>query len=315
MIDLVPQFAADNGLRDRIIARKGLSSDVQIPEKADVMIASMLDAFGIDNNLLAIVVDARERLLKPGGAIIPQAVQLSYCPVELPEWYKANIDCWNTPHLGFSFRAARARAANQAGSGKITKESLLAAPESFDEIILTAANVAKVAARGSFRIERPGVLHALAGWFRATMAEGIFCSNSPLDPTPLPWNLALLPIHRPAAVAAGDRVDIAIRADTLRQSMIWSWDVWLYGPDGTPRAEFHQSTFFGLFLEGLRKYGSGSVPSLSERGRAELAVLELCDGKRSMGEIAETILRGFPQMFETEPAAQTFAALLLQGTD
>jgi hypothetical protein len=38
----------------------------------------------------AIVLDARQRLLKPGSASVPMAVQLSYCPIELPEWHKAN---------------------------------------------------------------------------------------------------------------------------------------------------------------------------------------------------------------------------------
>ena len=198
--DLIPQFAADNGFADRIIVRKGHSFGVQLPEKADVMVASMLDSFGIDNNLLAIVRDAAQRLLKPGGVIIPRAVQLSYCPVELPGWYQKNIDCWNQLHLDFNFRAARALAANQTGFGKITEKSLLAAPASFNEISLADVVTPKVASRNSFRIERPGVFHALAGWFRATMAEGIFCSNSPLDPAPLPWNLFLMPLDKPTAV-------------------------------------------------------------------------------------------------------------------
>src|SRR5277367_3264340 len=71
--DLIPQFAAENGFADRIIMRKGHSFDVQLPEKTDVIVASMLDSFGIDNNLLAVASDAVQRLLKPGGAIIPRA--------------------------------------------------------------------------------------------------------------------------------------------------------------------------------------------------------------------------------------------------
>jgi SAM-dependent methyltransferase len=310
--DLIPQFAADNGFADRIIVRKGHSLDVQLPEKADVMVASMLDSFGIDNNLLAVVLDAAQRLLKPGGTIIPRAVQLSYCPVELPEWYQKNIDCWNKPHLGFNFHAGRALATNQTGFGKITEKSLLAVPESFDEIVLAELATAKAASRSSFRIERPGVFHALAGWFRATMAEGIFCSNSPLDPTPLPWNLLLMPLEKPTVVAAGDNVEAAVRADTVGRGMIWSWEVRLHAPDGMLKAEFRHSTFKGLFLSGLQQRGSKFVPILSERGRAERAVLELCDGKRSLGEIAEAILPRFPAMFKSPQEAGKFSADVLQ---
>ena len=308
IVDLVPQFAADNGLSDRIVVQKGLSFDVQLPEQADVIIASMLDAFGIDNNLLAIVRDANQRLLKPGGVIIPQSLRMSYCPVEVPEWYQANIDCWSLAHLGFSLRAARARAVNQLSGGKITERDLLAAPQAFDEIVLSEVSVPKAASAGTFQIERSGVLHAVAGWFRATMTEGIFCSNSPLDPAPVPWSLALLPIEQPTAVVAGERLEIAIRSDDT----IWSWDVRLYGLDGVLKAEFHHSTFFGQFLEGLRKYGSGAVPTLSEPEQAKLAALELCDGKRSMAEIAEAVVLRFPQRFKTASEALAFAGGVLR---
>jgi SAM-dependent methyltransferase len=295
IIDLLPQFAADNGLSDRIIVRKGLSSDVELSEKADVIVASMLDSFGIDNNLLPIVLDARQRLLKPGGAIVPQSVQLSYCPVEMPEWYRASIDCWNEAYLGFNFRVARAKAVNQLHPQKITPGNLLAAPQSFDEMVLNEFSSPNAASRSSFRIERPGVLHAVAGWFRATMAEGVFCSNSPLDPAPLPWNLSLLPIGQPTPVAAGESVEIVVRADQT----IWSWVVRLFGADGVLKAEFHQSTFFGLFLEGLRKHAPSTVPTLPERRQAERTVLDLCDGKRSMSEIAEAVMPRFPHRFKS----------------
>lgn len=307
IIDLVPQFAAENGLSDRIVVHKGLSFDVQLPEQVDVIIASMLDSFGIDSNLLAIVADAHQRFLKPGGAIIPQAVQLSFCPIELPEWYEKNIDCWNLGQPGLSFRPARALAVNQLWPNKITKGDLLAVPQSFDEIVLTEVSAPKAAAKGHFLIERAGEVHAIAGWFQAAMAEGILCSNSPLDPAPLPWNLVLLPIEKPTPVAPGERLDVAIRADDT----IWSWDVRLCGLDGVLKAEFHHSTFFGEFLNNLRKRGPATVPALSERNQAKLAVLELCDGKRSLGEIAEAVLPRFPQRFKTKLDAQTFASGIL----
>ena len=308
IIDLLPQFAADNGLSDRINARKGFSFDVQLSEKADVMVASMLDFFGIDNNLLSIVLDARQRLLKPNGAIIPQSIQLSYCPVEMPEWYRAKIDCWSEARLGFNFRAARAKAVNQMYPKNITPGDLLAAPQSFDLIVLDGISSPNVASRSIFPIERSGVLHAVAGWFRATMAEGIFCSNSPLDPAPLPWHLALLPIGQPTPVAVGESVEIAIRADQT----IWSWVVRLYGADGALKAEFQQSTFFGLFLEGMREPPSSIVPTLSERRQAERAVLDLCDGKLSVGEIAEAIRERFPERFKSASEAVVFAGDVLK---
>src|SRR5437667_9667032 len=42
IIALIPQLAADNGFADRLILMKAESFDVELPEKVDVMVASML---------------------------------------------------------------------------------------------------------------------------------------------------------------------------------------------------------------------------------------------------------------------------------
>src|SRR5437773_195690 len=65
VVTLVPDIAADNGMADRVIHKKSESFDIELPEKADVVIASMLDAAGVvGTNMLKIVLDARQRLLK-----------------------------------------------------------------------------------------------------------------------------------------------------------------------------------------------------------------------------------------------------------
>ena len=52
------------------------------------LITSMLDSFGINNSLPSCWMP--QRLLKPGSATVLMAVQLSYCPIELLEWYEVN---------------------------------------------------------------------------------------------------------------------------------------------------------------------------------------------------------------------------------
>src|SRR5262245_50868010 len=60
IIALIPQLAADNGFADRVILKKCESFDLELPEKADVMISSMLGSAGIGNNMLKAAIDARE---------------------------------------------------------------------------------------------------------------------------------------------------------------------------------------------------------------------------------------------------------------
>src|SRR5213078_1494483 len=67
---------------------------------------------------------------------VPQSIQPVFCPVELPEWYKARIECWDEARMGFSYRSVRAVAVNRLGSSQIDQSCLLAAPQNFHQISL-----------------------------------------------------------------------------------------------------------------------------------------------------------------------------------
>jgi type I protein arginine methyltransferase len=311
--NLIPQMAADNGLDNRIVVRKGWSLDLDLPERVDVVIASMLDSFGININMLETVQDACKRLLKPGGTLIPATVRLSYCPVEIPEWYQANIDCWNAPRLGFRMGAARAVATNQPGAIKIRKEALLSTPLSFDEINLSQIQSTSISAEGSVVISRPGVFHGLAGWFETVMAEGIRCGNSPLDEARLPWANMIFPVERAVNVSEGDRIEAGIRAVTLPRRMVWVWNARVFDTSGELKADFHHSSFHGEMTskDDLTRLGSRFIPVSSERNKAARMVLQYCDGKSSISEIADKVRASFPKLFATQLGAEAFVASIL----
>ena len=53
-------------------------------------------------------------------------------------------------------------------------------------------------------------------------------------------------------------------------------------------------------------------PTLGERRGAERVVLDLCDGMRSMGEIAEVVRARFPKRFKSASEALAFAGDVLK---
>ena len=248
IIALIPQLAADNGFADRVIPRKCESFDLKLPEQTDVMIASMFGSAGVGNNMLKIVVDARDRLLKPNGPIIPQSIQPVFCPVELPEWYKARIECWDAERMGFSYHSVRAVAVNRLDSCMIDKGTLLAGPQTFPQILFRTFRSPNVAATLHFHIERSGTVHGLAGWIEITTAEGIPCSDSPLDSRRMPWDQLILPLESPVSVQVGDRLQTTVRTSSVAKDTIMLWDVWFRNAAGSLRAEFHHSSFQGLLI-------------------------------------------------------------------
>ena len=271
------------------------------------MIASMLGSAGIGNNMLSAVLDARQRLLKPGGSIIPSVLRPCFCPVEIFDWYHSKIDCWNQTRLDFSFRAARDIAVNQTGACKIDKRAVLAEPQFFDEIRLSEMITANVTGSIRFSVERKGVLHALAGWVHVTMTDNVFCSNSPFDPKAMPWDQMVLPIESPIQLQPGDTITATIRADAVNNESILTWNIQVYGTFGQIKAKFQNSTFNGLLLtrEDLGKHSLDAIPILSESATVERVVLNLCDGKRTVKEIAAELQRLFPRTLKNLEAAET----------
>lgn len=76
IVEVARELVAANGLDDRVTIVHGLSFDLELPERADVVISETLGAWGIDEGIAAIMADARERLAKPDARFIPDGVTM-----------------------------------------------------------------------------------------------------------------------------------------------------------------------------------------------------------------------------------------------
>jgi predicted RNA methylase len=72
------------GVADRITLIRGLSTRIELPEKADVLISEIIgnDPFG--ENILPVFKDAIARLLKPGALVLPGRVKVYGLPINMP---------------------------------------------------------------------------------------------------------------------------------------------------------------------------------------------------------------------------------------
>ena len=87
-----------NGFTDRIEVIQQDLEDVTLPEKVDVIVSEWMGGFGVDENMLAPLVMARDRWLKPGGKIIPERVTSFVAAAEVADFDEA-IAYWNSrPH-------------------------------------------------------------------------------------------------------------------------------------------------------------------------------------------------------------------------
>ncbi|MEW6375360.1 MAG: 50S ribosomal protein L11 methyltransferase, partial [Thermodesulfobacteriota bacterium] len=73
-----------NGVADRITLLEGWSTQINLPEQADVLISEMIGNEPLAENVLEITTDAVKRLLKPDGRLVPNNVKIFGLPVTIP---------------------------------------------------------------------------------------------------------------------------------------------------------------------------------------------------------------------------------------
>jgi len=77
-------FAA-NGLSDRITLVPGWSTHVQLPERANVLIAEVIGNDPLEEGVMETFADARKRFLTPDARMIPSRVRTFALPVEIDD--------------------------------------------------------------------------------------------------------------------------------------------------------------------------------------------------------------------------------------
>src|SRR5437762_1461514 len=88
VIAVARMIAKDNG-EPGIEFIQGLSTDCTFSEPADVVVSDLRGVLPLHNGHLQSVIDAREWLLAPGGALIPAAATRYVAAAEVPTQYNA----------------------------------------------------------------------------------------------------------------------------------------------------------------------------------------------------------------------------------
>jgi protein arginine N-methyltransferase 1 len=177
IIELAKEIARANDLEKKIVFIGNASTDVTLPEKADVLISELIGTFVYAENLIHFVVDARDRLLKKDGVLIPSAIELFAVPVEAPKAYR-EAAFWGKKHYGIDFLPAHKVSMNRLHSCKIEAESFLSNPASIKHIDFNEVRKPEelyLDETVSFVVNRPAILHGLTGWFRYHQGRGDCC--------------------------------------------------------------------------------------------------------------------------------------------
>ncbi len=241
-IEFARRCAAKNGFADRITFFESRSTEVELPEMADVLVSDLRGSTPLSGSHLSATADARARLLKRGGIQIPLRDRLIIAPVEIPALYASITSGSSFGELDLSpCLEVVVNAQHVDAVAPLQPHNLLAAPEQWATLDYVNMGEPRVSGRASFEVSRSGVFHGFGGWFAAELADGIGYANSPFL-APMIYARTLLLSPDPVAVSAGDRVTVAIFAsEHAREGVAVGWSTTIESGSRT-RAQFKQST-------------------------------------------------------------------------
>jgi len=216
--DVVTLLAKHLRYADRIEVIHDRSTNIELPEPADLLVTETLGPFGFDEHILSSVIDARTRLIRSDATIIPQRIDLSIVPVEAPALFERHVGWWEGNHFGFDLSPLSVFASNVIYVANVDAASFLATPSTVISTDLATVPSADVEGTARFTTTRAGLLCGFAGWFRATLAPGIGLSNE--VPGATGWSHVFLPIASPIAVDRGTPIDITLETSDGKS---WRW--------------------------------------------------------------------------------------------
>lgn len=211
-----------NGYADRISVIRSNSGRLELPERADVLIAELVGHFLFEEGIVEYMADVRERLVKPGARIVPVAARVFAAPVELPTGFAelSYWETWKSPDLSL----IRKMAANSAYVETVGPEALLAEPALLFDVDFHHDKPGIRVAEATFSIDRRARFGAIAGWFRLDLGGDIILPTGPSDP-PTHWQQCLFPVENSVILSPGESLTCRVTLEPLCDGTRWRWEV------------------------------------------------------------------------------------------
>jgi protein arginine N-methyltransferase 1 len=298
-------LAMENGVAGRVEVIRAPSTEIELPERADVIVSDLRGVTPFHGRHLDAAADMRRRLLAPGGACIPRRDRLFTALVEDEALHARTVGAWSgVPDL-LAYDSLTALMANGWFRARAGGEQMLSAPSPF--VTLDYDQPAPpLHASWEVRSARDGTAHGLLLWFDTELTDRIGLSNAPTAPPAL-YGQAFFPFRAGLPLRRGDRVALDLRASLVGDDYAWSWNA--RADDG--RCERH-STLQSIPLdrESLARRSERCAPRRSSEGDVLRALLDAADGCATFGELAGMLHDRFDDRFSTRQAALDYVTSL-----
>ena len=191
---------------------EGEMEDLDLPESVDVIVSEWLGGYGMDENLLPIVLQARDRWLKPGGVMIPGEVSSWIAPA-YDHYFEEDMDFWTSCPYGLNFSAVvhDLKGRTESTCHHITESHLPCVGQMMWSIDAHHCSLEQASGHFSTELEfvsnRNGAVNVLAAWFETVSGKGVYLSNGPAHPD-THWGRTIFPLGKTIPIQVGTRIKV-----------------------------------------------------------------------------------------------------------
>lgn len=297
-IEIARETMRRAGLEHRYICVREDSRRATLPQKVDIVICDHVGNFGFDYHIVATLADARRRLLKPGGKVLPQQVTMQTAGVS-SEALRSLAEGWRREPILPEFHWLHDYGSNSKHHYNFAKDEVVTSQADLGTIDLRTDSPEHRSFSAQLGIGRDGQLDGLGGWFACEIADGVWMTNSPLAADQINRCQVFLPFAEPLAVVAGDVVEVTVSVHHETALMAWTARVERTGQTA------RQSTWKSTILQPEDKVPAAErIPRLNEVGAARKTLLAQIDGTASNADIERAVLKAHPMLF---PSADEIA--------
>jgi SAM-dependent methyltransferase len=213
---LAQEIIDANGLAQQITLLPGLSFDLDLPQRAGVVVSETLGAWGADEGITAIMADAAARLARPDARLIPDGVTMWLAPLDAASPAPA-------PHLaalGLDFSPFFDRLgvvsgpSGEGGQATVAPGRLLAPAQPVLRLALGRDDPPRHTVTLDFPLPAGKAAGALVGWFSATAPGVAPLATGPSDPATM-WGQVLIPLPAPIPGAVRVELDLTFERDGM----------------------------------------------------------------------------------------------------
>ena len=307
------RIAKRNKLDDRIEFIRGISYDIELPERADVVIGENLGSLGIEENILPMYEDAARRFLKPGGKMLPNKLEVFIAPVSDTGFQGRYIEPWRSNMYGINFDTFLHLQQQTLFLGHFDEGRTIAPPQLHSKSILdhNISHSETIDKTLQFDIDRPTTLSGFLAYFEASLTESIQTTNAP-SAEKGNWDQVYFPIGETLQLERGYRISVRLKFHTTRSDVIASWRVTVARKSGETVYDYKATSYPPLSMP-ADMIGPIIPPEIEPENRWIAFALSRLDGKTRSEHLRDTLQAIDPEL--SRPFVETVIdkAFLLSG--